>query len=59
MQRIVATWLELQWTETTFPEPTGKTLDVPPHRVRQTLALAGNLFIPFTENDAFPGLGIR
>jgi hypothetical protein len=28
VQRIVATWLELQWTETTFPEPTGKTLDV-------------------------------
>src|SRR5450759_1700174 len=28
VQRIVAMWLELQWTETTFPEPTGKTLDV-------------------------------
>ncbi len=28
VQRIVAMWLELPWTETTFPEPTGKTLDV-------------------------------
>ena len=28
VQRVVAMWLEMQWTDTTFPEPTGKTLDV-------------------------------
>lgn len=28
VQRIVATWLELQWTDTIYPEPTGETLNI-------------------------------